>query len=443
MSVGLYSHTTRATGTVLTASIYNSDHQNHITNQNPSATGGYSDSVGQMQTVTDPGGVGTESLAPHLAGELERIRFCIKRITNKSHWYVAPSFNLDSIGNPTDFAFSETLKATGDLTPAQINANQNDYAPTGHADAFTFRLSSDAIRTITGLAGGAAGRIIEIANVGANAIQLTHEDAGSAAGNRFVLNSGQAPLTLSAGEAMMFKYDGTLLRWRPMNTADMASPSFTNLAVTGNNTFGGYTDYTEIAAPANPAANNLRVFAKDISGVTVPAALDSAGSDPTIPARSYAEYTTNENLNTAIPMDNTIPQNTEGQQPSGLSVSITPKRPNSRVRVICELFGACLSAQADDSEDWTMALFKDSGANALKAVRVGAGVNNAVNGTITNSNGTLVYEEAPGAGTFTYSIRVGPKDSPGGATLRLNGTTSGQLYGGVAKSSLVAEEIFV
>ena len=99
MSVGLYSHTTRAIGTVLTAAIYNSDHTNHITNQNPVMTGAYSDSVGQYQTNTDPGGVGSESLAGNLAGELERLRFAIKRITGKAQWYVAPAANLDQTLN--------------------------------------------------------------------------------------------------------------------------------------------------------------------------------------------------------------------------------------------------------------------------------------------------------------------------------------------------------
>lgn len=89
MSSGLYSHTTRATGTVLTATIYNGDHQNHITNQTPQATGAYSDNASQMQTNTDPGTVGLESLASSLAGELERIRFVIKQMNGGAQWYPA------------------------------------------------------------------------------------------------------------------------------------------------------------------------------------------------------------------------------------------------------------------------------------------------------------------------------------------------------------------
>lgn len=83
----LYSHTTRATGTVLTATIYNGDHQNHIDNGVPGQLDDYSNTVGQMQTATDPGGVGSESLATSLAGELERIRFILKRIQNGAQWY--------------------------------------------------------------------------------------------------------------------------------------------------------------------------------------------------------------------------------------------------------------------------------------------------------------------------------------------------------------------
>lgn len=96
MSVGLYSHTTRATGTVLTAAIYNSDHTNHITNANPLMNGAYSDNLTQHQLNTDPGGLGSEILAGSLAVELEQLRFAIKRITGKTQWYVAPTNNLDT-----------------------------------------------------------------------------------------------------------------------------------------------------------------------------------------------------------------------------------------------------------------------------------------------------------------------------------------------------------
>lgn len=96
MSSGLYSHTTRATGTILTATIYNGDHVNHITNQNPLQTGAYSDTVPQMQSMVNPGGVGTEVLAPHLGGELERLRYKLNEIKTylgltSPQWYSTPT----------------------------------------------------------------------------------------------------------------------------------------------------------------------------------------------------------------------------------------------------------------------------------------------------------------------------------------------------------------
>lgn len=83
----LYSHTSRADGTTLTAAIYNADHQNHITNGIPTMFDDASDDVTAMQTTVDPGGVGAESLATNLAGELHRIRFMIKAITGAAQWY--------------------------------------------------------------------------------------------------------------------------------------------------------------------------------------------------------------------------------------------------------------------------------------------------------------------------------------------------------------------
>lgn len=103
MSSGLYSHTTRATGTVLSASIYNADHVNHITNLNPSQSGSYSDNVAQMQTATDPGEVASETLASSLAGEIERLRFAIQDIKTQlgftsPQWYSTPTGSISASG---------------------------------------------------------------------------------------------------------------------------------------------------------------------------------------------------------------------------------------------------------------------------------------------------------------------------------------------------------
>jgi len=88
---GNYTITTRATGTILTAAIYNSDHQNHVDNCTPQGVGGYSSNTTQMAIKTDPGATGSESLAGSAAGELERLRFCLARLGGTTKWYDPPT----------------------------------------------------------------------------------------------------------------------------------------------------------------------------------------------------------------------------------------------------------------------------------------------------------------------------------------------------------------
>lgn len=93
---GNYSHTYRADGTVLTAAIYNQDHQNHINNMTPAGVDDYSTSVTEMRAATDPGETGSESFATSLAGEIERLRFAIQDIKaylglQGAYWYNSPS----------------------------------------------------------------------------------------------------------------------------------------------------------------------------------------------------------------------------------------------------------------------------------------------------------------------------------------------------------------
>lgn len=106
---------------------------------------------------------------------------------------------------------------SGDITPATLTGNVNDWAPTGLSTASVIRASSDANnRAITGLSGGADGRVIYIQNVGANTIVLMDQDVGSTAANRFDI-SGDTEL--AADDSMGLIYDSTASRWRNLNNA--------------------------------------------------------------------------------------------------------------------------------------------------------------------------------------------------------------------------------
>jgi len=97
----------------------------------------------------------------------------------------------------------------GITSPSQITATQNDYNPTGLSTTSVLRINSDARRSITGLAGGATGRTLQVHNVGTFPILFKFEDAGSSTGNRFTFGH-----TLSGGHTLSLIYDGTAPRWR-------------------------------------------------------------------------------------------------------------------------------------------------------------------------------------------------------------------------------------
>jgi len=95
-------------------------------------------------------------------------------------------------------------------TPAQITADQNNY---NNGSYSVIRLSSDALRNITGFSGKEEGQIVFIFNVGAFDIVLKHQDAASLAANRIISNTG-ADITLSADEIGFMWYDDVTDRWR-------------------------------------------------------------------------------------------------------------------------------------------------------------------------------------------------------------------------------------
>jgi hypothetical protein len=102
------------------------------------------------------------------------------------------------------------LLLAGDLSPAQITADQNDYSPTGLATASVLRLSSDASRNLTGLGGGTDGRVVGLVNVGSHAVVLKDASASSSAANRFAFG---ADVTLAARQGAVLWYDATASRW--------------------------------------------------------------------------------------------------------------------------------------------------------------------------------------------------------------------------------------
>jgi len=130
---------------------------------------------------------------------------------------------------------------------------------------------------------------------------------------------------------------------------------------------------------------------------------------------------------TTLPIDDTIPQITEGTQL--LTCSITPRYNTSRVRI---RFTAQASATAD-FHNAGFALFRDAIAGAL------AGRNVYFDNQETNSI-AFEFEDSPATtSAITYQIRFGRASGSSGSTT-VNGWT-GRIFGGVQPATLVLEEI--
>lgn len=128
---------------------------------------------------------------------------------------------------------------------------------------------------------------------------------------------------------------------------------------------------------------------------------------------------------TVLPLDDTIPQNTEGDE--YITQAITPKHASNKLKievtvVLASSAGGTLAA----------ALFQDTTANAL-----------AVASTRVDNTGsmyTISFTHFMAAGTTsatTFKVRCG---NSAAGTVTLNGTAGGRQYGGVVSSSITITE---
>lgn len=104
------------------------------------------------------------------------------------------------------------------LTPPILNADQDDYEPTGFATTNMIRQDINGDRVITGFAAPSAGvnRILYICNIatGNDHIKFKNNDSSSAAANRLLMRDN-AEKQLRENETAAFWYDHTSQRWRP------------------------------------------------------------------------------------------------------------------------------------------------------------------------------------------------------------------------------------
>ena len=130
---------------------------------------------------------------------------------------------------------------------------------------------------------------------------------------------------------------------------------------------------------------------------------------------------------TTVPLDDTIPQNTEGTE--FMTLAITPTSATSTLLITAELYLTCASAD----KHMIAALFQDTTAGALAA---------AVHYNATAGGGSrVIFSHKMTSGTTsatTFKVRAGPNAA---ATITFNGAAGGRIFGGVAASSITITEM--
>lgn len=162
----------------------------------------------------------------------------------------------------------------------------------------------------------------------------------------------------------------------------------------------------------------------------VPTTLSGGGGYPS-GVRQIAYSTTSTGVSSAatVPLDNTIPQITEGFEV--LTCSITPQSATSTLFVLATLY--CSNSYSGISTI-IASIFRDSTANAIGTVATAIWASNTM---ITIP--ILVRTSSSSTVATTFRLRAG---SNGYGTTYINGVVSlGQLFGGAAATSLMVVEV--
>lgn len=110
------------------------------------------------------------------------------------------------------YAIPKAFALIGELVPAQITANQDNYSPSGLGIAYAMLINSSGAFNITGIASVQPGRELFVYNTGANNITLKHQDAASTATNR-IIGRGNADVVLTPATGLTIWYSPSITRW--------------------------------------------------------------------------------------------------------------------------------------------------------------------------------------------------------------------------------------
>ena len=193
---------------------------------------------------------------------------------------------------------------------------------------------------------------------------------------------------------------------------------------------GSTSGYTEIDAPAVAGSNTLVLPTGNGSSGQV---LTTNGSGVLSFAQGgrvlqvvQTSYTTSSSTVSAIPLDSTIPQNTEGTEI--LSASITPASSSNKLLIEVSL----PFIDADTARVICVALFQNSTADALAG-----GITTPASSGYSEAISFTHYMTANTASSTTFKVRYGPN----AGTAYINRRSSAETYGNICAARLIITEI--
>jgi hypothetical protein len=320
---------------------------------------------------------------------------------------------------------------------------QNDFV-IANADGATVRADlNSALQALAGLSSGAS----------APTTTYAYQPWLDTANNLLKLRDGS-----NAAWIAVARVSGANLVWQDFKGADIASAATTDIgaatgqfvSVTGTTTitalgtadagtfrivhFAGALTLTHNATTLIlPGAANIATSAGDVAGFV---SLGSgnwrclfytrASGVGRVVAASNTQTGATATGSTVIPLDDTIPQSTEGDQ--YMALSHTPRNASNLLRIDVRLFLAHTAAGT-----LIAALFKDSDAGALAV----AGHYQGTGGSPTML--TLTHWMTAGTtAAISFKVRAGSNQA---GTTTFNGSASARLFGGVLASSINVTEI--
>lgn len=216
----------------------------------------------------------------------------------------------------------------------------------------------------------------------------------------------------------------------PGGTINSSNTSFTTAASYTSGTLRVYLNGIRLAG-ADYSETGSTTFSMVTAPVTGDLLRVDYGQPGTAPVVKYKQVVNIETGamatgTTIIPLDDTIPQITEGTE--FITLAVTPTSSTNKLKITVTVFATVTGTP------WIIAaLFQDATANALA-------VATSFNGTST-AGMTITFTHYMTAGTTsatTFRVRIGPSAA---GTITFNGQSGGRLFGGAFASSITIEEL--